>query len=728
MGKRLGQAAIVGAGAAIVALILWTSGFLKLWEFAAWRWRVDYFAEPGAASPKIKLILLDQRSLDWGEKENGWTWPWPREVYAPIIDYCLRGGAKAVVFDMFFTEPSIYGVDDDRALGQAIDRAPVFVAPLLLSRIAGEAKRWPPHIPVRFPLKIDQLNDWLAGLAPQARKRVVLPRAKFPIPEISTGSAILAGVAQDPEMDGIFRRAHLFKIFDGHVIASLGMAAFLAGEEIRRIGSYSDANSYADISLHELEIDDDRLEAAGRAISLDASGKVILRFRGPNAYQTFGAGEVIQSELRLREGKKPVIDDPSVLKDCYVFLGASASGLSDLRPTPLNKIAPGVELHATMLDNFISDDFLRDPPKWFSIMTILALALMSSTLVVFTTKAWQSAVLVGILLPLPGFIGFFAYPLGYWWPILVHEAATAIALTGGVLLNYANEGRRKSFIKQAFKYYLSPEVIEKILEDPSKLELGGEHRELTMLFSDLQGFSSFSEQLDPPALTSLLNDYLSDMTEIILEEGGTLDKYEGDAIIAFWNAPLDQPDHAKRACRAAVRCQRKLEERREELLTRTGTLLLARIGIHTGQVVVGNMGSKTRFNYTILGDAANLASRLEGANKVFKTFTMVSEATWSRTEGEFLGREIGLIQVVGRKTPVRVYELIDFSRTETPRDLEIFDSALKLYYARDWAEALALFEKISNDPVAKIYAKRCRSLLFTPGVPWSEGVWTLKKM
>ncbi|MBN2060002.1 MAG: adenylate/guanylate cyclase domain-containing protein, partial [Deltaproteobacteria bacterium] len=195
------------------------------------------------------------------------------------------------------------------------------------------------------------------------------------------------------------------------------------------------------------------------------------------------------------------------------------------------------------------------------------------------------------------------------------------------MINYTIKGRQKRYIKNVFKQYLSPAVIERLVENPDKLALGGEMRELSIFFSDIQGFTGISEQLSPPELTALLNDYLSAMTDIILAEGGTIDKYEGDAIIAFWNAPLDVPDHAKRAVRSALLCGRKLSELRPGFRKRIGTDIYARIGINTGQVVVGNMGSNQRFDYTFLGDAGNLASRLEGVNKQFSTYLMVSEYT-----------------------------------------------------------------------------------------------------
>jgi adenylate cyclase len=477
MARRVWQALIVGAGAAAVALILWTAGFLDLWEFAVWRWRVDSFAGPGAATSRIKLILLDQTSLDWAQKENGWSWPWPREAYTPIIDFCVRRGAKAVVFDMLFTEPSVYGVDDDRKFGAAISRTPVFAAPLFLGNKSGTGKTWPSEIPETFPLRIANLNEWVAALSPGSREELVKPEAKFPVPEVYMNSAVLGSVTQGPDFDGIFRRYQLFNIYDGHVISSLSLAAFLAGETAGFSRSYPSAHSEIADSQKEMRIRDDCLKAADRCIPMDAQGKAVLRFRGPSGtYGTFSAAAVIQSELRLRRGEKPVIEDPAVFKDCYVLLGASAPGLLDLRPTPISKVSPGVELHATMLDNLMSGDFLRDTPKWLSFLTTLSLAVLSSALVVAGRKAWQSALAVGSLLPLSGLIGFLAYPLGYWWPVMVHGAATAVAVTGAVFLNYAFEGRQKSFIKRAFRYYLNPEVIDRILKDPSRLKLGGERK------------------------------------------------------------------------------------------------------------------------------------------------------------------------------------------------------------------------------------------------------------
>ena len=231
--------------------------------------------------------------------------------------------------------------------------------------------------------------------------------------------------------------------------------------------------------------------------------------------------------------------------------------------------------------------------------------------------------------------------------------------------------------------------------------------------------------MGPEDLTKLLNDYLTDMTDIILEEGGTLDKYEGDAIIAFWNAPLTQPDHARRAVRAAVRCQQKLAERRAEFEERTGAVLKMRIGLNTGPVVVGNMGSRERFDYTVLGDAANLASRLEGANKALGTYLMIAEATWALAGGAFPGRELGQLRVVGRKTPVRVYEATGLEGAAAASAESAFEAALAQARAGQWAAAAEAFTALGDEAAAQTYAARCRALAAEGSDAAWDGIWNL---
>jgi len=705
--KRMLQGGGLGLLAAGIVLGLWRAGALHRVEFPAWDWRVGLFAPHTPPSPHVKLILVDQASLDWGKNENGWVWPWPRTVYSAVLDFCKRGGAKAVAFDMLYTEPSSYGVDDDTALGEAVRRTPGFVGALFLSSQSGETTNWPGgELPIATSFL--GLNEWL-GRGPS--EQVVMPRAALPIPEMATNATLLANVSEQPDADGVFRRASQFRVFDGKAVPSLGLAAYLAAEKTAG-------------RAPPLELKAGWLRIGERELPIDGRGRAVLHFCGKNgAHDSYSAAAVIQSELRLQAGEKPVLD-PAVFTNAYVFFGLSAPGLHDVHPTPVSRAAPGVEIHATSLDNLLRRLAFREVPAAGVVLATLLLGLLSGAVVSLSRKASQSVLAFAVLLPVPVLAALVAYHLGWWWPMVATEGAVAAALVGGVVLNYATEGRQKAFLKRAFKHYLGADVIDQIIADPGRLQLGGEKRDLTIFFSDIQKFSSFSEKLDAETLTLLLNEYLTDMTDIILAEGGYLDKYIGDAIVAFWNAPVDQPDHAVRAVRSLLRCHRMLAERREHYQRKTGVVIKARIGMNTGEVTVGNMGSRDRFNYTVLGDAANLASRLEGANKVFGTYNMVSETTWALTQGQFLGRELGRIRVVGRQQPVRVYEVLGLAADPAPGFLADYEAGLRLCLAGQWQQALELFERHPGDPPSVVYAAQCRKHLSAASQTW-DGIWSL---
>lgn len=705
--RRLIQGGVVGLVTAGAVLGLWRAGLLERLEHATWSWRVATFAPRSQPHPQIKVVLLDQASLDWGKNENGWPWPWPRTVYGPLLDFCRRGGAKAVAFDVLLSEPSTYEAADDLALGEAIRRTRGFVGALALGTQAGAATNWPAAtLPLGPPFA--GLDRWLDG---DRSRATVMPRAAFPIPEVATNATLLANTSDEPDADGQFRRASLFRVFDRRGVPALGLATYLAAE-------------IAAGRAPTVRLETGRIEIGSRTVPIDDRGQAILGFRGRNGYhETFSAAALIQSELRLQTGEQPVLN-PEVFRDAYVLFGYSAPGLLDLRPTPVSRVCSGVEIHAACLDNLLTGGFLRAAPTWIVAAATLLLGLTSGALITLSRRARQSLLMFALFLPAPVLGAFAAYPLGWWWPLVGPETAVAAALVGGIVLNYATEGRQKAFLKQAFKHYLGAEVIDQIIADPARLRLGGEKRELTLFFSDIEKFSSFSEKLDPETLTGLLNDYLTEMTNIILEEGGYLDKYIGDAIVAFWNAPLPQPDHAVRALRAVLRCQRRLAEQRARYQAKTGVTLKARIGINTGEVTVGNMGSRDRFNYTVLGDAANLASRLEGANKTFGTYNLVSETTWARTQGRFLGRELGRIRVVGREQPVRVYETLGFAHEPSPDFAADFEHGRKLCLEGRWREALEHFDRHPDDPPSAAYAALGRQRLNSTTPAW-DGLWNL---
>jgi adenylate cyclase len=686
------RAIAIGFGAGVMACLVWQSGWLESWEALTWTWRARFFAQREVPSPNIKLILLDQASLDWAQRENAWAWPWPREAYGAISAFCKRGGARIFCLDLLFTEPSVYGVSDDVAMGEALHTGPPAVLAVLPG---GSQDTWPAYIP-HTDVKVD---------SPAISES---PHFLFPVQEIATGITSVGHVTGLPDKDSTYRRLAPFCRFAGIEVPVLGLAAWLTTHK---------QPQPVTVSTRHLQVGD-------KTIALDRNGNAILRFKGHNGLaSTVSAASVIQSELRMR-AEETLSLAPEIFKDAYVFVGCSAPALLDLRPVPVNPKCPGVALHATFVDNLITDSFIIEGPFAIVTLVVIATAVGAALSLTYGGRWWQAGPFGAVWLCIPVLIGFAGYARGYWWPIVVQETAAAIGLVGALVANYWAEGRQKAYIKQAFKHYLSSEVIEKILRNPRHLQLGGEKRELTILFTDLAGFSTLSEKLGPVELTSLLNDYLSEMTDIILEEGGTLDKYEGDAIIAFWNAPLEQPDHAVRACRAVLRCQQRLAQRREDYLQRTGATLRMRAGLNTGEVVVGNMGSSKRFNYTILGDAANLASRLEGANKAFGTETMISESTWRLVSTEFRARKLADLRVIGRKTAVPVYELTGLVSDAISAGWETFRTGLELFAQGDFAGAIKVLEQLPNDPAAGHYIRRCQALMAHPPESW-DGVWEM---
>jgi adenylate cyclase len=693
--KRLLHGLGAGVAGLAIAGILSLVGLIDIFEGKTFDWRARLLAS-GRASDSVLLVLLDQASLDWGAQENGLSWPWPREVHAAILDFCRRGGAAAVAFDVLFTEPSTYGVSDDTALAKAGKAYGRFVLPVFLGRESGQATSWPAGEP---GTGLPGLADWLAG----GQRGAPYPRAAFPVPDLAAGAATLGNVSQDPDADGVYRRVGLFGVFDGRAVPSLALAAF------------RQAKSNVGASLETAG-----LRLGKTVIPLDEAGRAVPRWRSPRAFPAVSAAAVVQSELALREDGHPLLD-PAMFKDRIVLYGFSAPGLLDMRPSPMAGVTSGVEIHAQALASLLDGDFLRETrsgPGW---ALAAVLGLMAGLAASLAGSAAGGTGAVAVMLPLPALAALGAQWLGLWLPLALPEAAVAGALGVGVLVAYATEGRQKRFIKSAFRQYLSPAVIEELIAHPERMSLGGELRELTIFFSDLQGFTGISEKLGPQELTRLLNEYLTAMTDIILEEGGTVDKYEGDAIIAFWNAPLSQPDHALRAVRTALRCQDRLAELRPHFRKTTGQDLFMRVGLNTGKAVVGNMGSNSRFDYTMLGDAVNLASRLEGVNKQFGTYTMMSTATRQAMGETLSAREIARVAVVGRGEPVTVYEpLWPQAAQERTAALDAFVRALAAFSAGDFQAALDGFAALAEtDPAAASYVARCKFCLESPPGDWN---------
>lgn len=697
----------IGLACAAVALGLWYTGCLDVFERKTWDLRVRSLCRKGEASDRIRIVLIDQNSLDWAHAARKWKWEWPREVYAALVQYMKDSGAKIIVMDLLYGDSSDYGVDDDAKLGTVFHSASNVVLSMALGRESGVTKQWP----AGFPVSLVSLEESVARLVSvkEGRDRFDYPGATMPIPDLATNVAALGDVMLNPDADGIYRRVSLFRIFDGQVVPSLGLAAFAVAEGGARLGVRRGC-----------------FTVNGRDVPVDDEGYATLNFRGPSqTHQTVGAQWILESVLLKMEGK-PERMPKDFLKDCYVFVGCSAFGLYDLRQSSVGGLYPGVELHATMLDNLLSGDFFRLPRVGTTALFVVLFGVLCGVILVFSAGAVRSVILLAMCLLAPVAASVFFYRQNVNMPLLVYEVAGLAASLGAIIFNYAVEGRQRRFLRKAFQQYISPHVIDQIVGDPSRLDLGGQMKELSIMFADTKGFTTISEALGPKNTTALLNEFLTEMTAIILKENGTIDKYIGDCIVAFWNAPLDQADHPCLAVRAALRCQLRLAEIRGRLRDKYGVDVYVRAAIATGQVFVGNMGSVQRFDYTFIGDTGNLSSRLEGVNKEFGTHLLISEETRKRLTDECAVREIGSVKVVGRVEPVRIFEVMTPEDYATRKDaIESFATGLEAYRAGRFAEAAGIFKaNADTDPPSASYMRRCLELAANPPAKW-EGVWEM---
>jgi adenylate cyclase len=568
--KRLVRGLGVGFGALILALVLHSTKLVLPLEWKSWDARLRLLAAPERASRDIVIFLIDQYSLDFFEKQQGLPWPWPRQVYSAVIDYLRTGGAKAVFFDLFFTESSRAGVEDDQDMAGAMERAGNVFLTLTLSQKEESEEALPASALERFALGKEEL--------PRSSYPTALS-AGLPVDELIRAARGTGNVLFIPDDDGIFRRLPLAGSYVGRLIPSISVALADFVGEGKNLSS----------------------------VPVDSSGRMIIRYHGPaGTYETFNIASIINSWAQIEEGKEPQVP-PAQFFGKTVLIGGSAPGLLDNRPTPLSGVCPGVEILATALDNLLRKDFIRIPAGTVFVAFLLVVSFLTAVGASALRKIWELVLFLVVCLALPCAAVWLAFRSGFWLDFVVPEFAIVAGFIGASLVNYSVEGKQRRFIKSVFRHYLSPDVIERVIQNPALLRLGGEKREITSFFSDVAGFTSISEALAPEELVNLLDEYLSEMTDIILTSGGTLDKYEGDAIIAFWNAPLDQPDHALRACRAALACQKRLAELQSRFQEKYGRAVSMRIGLNSGPAVVGNMGSSRRFDYTAMGDTINLA-------------------------------------------------------------------------------------------------------------------------
>ncbi|MBI2891291.1 MAG: CHASE2 domain-containing protein [Nitrospirae bacterium] len=459
-----------------------------------------------------------------------------------------------------------------------------------------------------------------------------------------------------------------------------------------------------------------------RTIPVDANGRMLLNYVGRGrTFEHIGLADVVAGRV-----------DRKKFEGAAVLIGATAQGLWDLRVTPLDEKFPGTEVHATVISNILHNDYVRRP-RWYRLMdmgVIVFTGLVLGNILQRVSAVW-------------GFLGLFVIGLAYyfvnlqvfvrqgvWISMAYPMGSMAIVFLGVTVYRYVSEEREKKKIKGAFQSYLDPAVVAQVTENPDMLKLGGERIEMTVLFSDVRSFTTISEKLTPESLVKLLNTYLSPMTDLVFKHQGTLDKYMGDAIMAFFGAPIHYPDHAEKACDTALEMMSKLVEMQPQLEAEGFPRLDIGIGLNSGPMSVGNMGSNTRFNYTVMGDAVNLGSRLEGTNKEYGTHIIISEFTQARVDGKYITRELDFARVKGKKEPIKIYELVARKDGADPAKLgyiEEFNKGLNLYRKREFDRAIEAFNNVlkmkPDDRCSSIYIERAHELKQSPPPEGWDGVY-----
>lgn len=702
------------------------------------------FRYRGEIKPRSEVVLavIDEKSL-----ANEGKWIWPRSKLAKLVTKLSDAGAKVIAFDICFVEPdenddqilktidkiekhvlesggvdmSAYleelrkEADNDGKLVEAIKNSKAkVVLGHFFQMDEAEALNFTEEDISRFEKNISTSEYGFVGTGkdPGKAKRYV-PQAIFP-------KANIGSIADASDYSGYF---NMILDEDGtvrHIPSVWGfMDKYYAPLSLTALSSYLDEslgikfNEYGVASLHIGNIE----------VPVDNRGKIRLNYRGEQKrFPHVSITDILSDKI-----------PHETFKDKIVFIGATAIGIYDLRVTPFDEVFPGLEVHANAVDMILQGDFLQ-----------------KGDLMVFFDVVWLMAVglVLGILLPRLGgiagsastaivffghiFLAQFLFSNG-WIINLVYPLSVILLVYASITTyKYFTEERQKSFIKGAFSTYLAPSVVDLLIDNPNKLVLGGEERVITAFFSDLQGFTSISEKLAPNELVELLNEFLTEMTDIILKHQGTVDKFEGDAIIAFYGAPIDLGNQAEAACLSSIDMQRRLAEIRADWREKNKPELRMRIGLCTGPATVGNMGSRNRMDYTMMGDTVNTAARLEGVNKLYGTYTLIGQKTKEAVADKgLLTRELDIIQVVGKVEPIRIYELIGLKEEngDMAETVQIYEEAIKSYQKGDWPPAMKLFmealERTPNDRPSEVMLERCREFMKNPPVDW-RGVHTMK--
>jgi adenylate cyclase len=686
---------------------------------------------PGGKDERIVIVAVDEASL----RVEG-HWPWTREKLARLVTQLFSYGVKVVGFDMVFVERDesadttlLHQLADQPGDDQFRQRLDELVPQLDRDRIFAEALGTGPTV-LGYYFDTNPRTAFETGELPAAAfdfhesmaEYIFLPRAfgfSSNLPELMQG-AYSAGFISNPliDQDGIVRRAPLLHEYKLSAYESLSMAMAATYFDDITLPVFVDASRWMG-DYPPLE----GLELAGRPIPIDPQGAVLVPYRGPRgSFPYISATEIIEG----------TVEEPKMLDGAIVLVGATAPGLEDIRATPFGSVYPGVEVHANVISGILDGSFRWQPAYTAAaeMITVAGFGLLGS-------------LVLPVLSPVIATLGFFlllaaalAFNL-YMWSVELNVLPLAVTLytligiyTLNMVFGYLFETRSRSHMDKLFGQYVPPDLVKDMSRDPQHYSLKSEKLELSVLFTDIRGFTTISEGLDASELSELMNQYLTPMTRIVHESKGTIDKYIGDAVMAFWGAPLRDTHHAARAVAAGLEMLAALDKLNEEFAKKKWPEIHIGVGINTGPMSVGNMGSKFRRAYTVLGDAVNLGSRLEGITKQYGVSFIVSETTKEQAP-EFFYRELDMVRVKGKAEPVTIYEpmgMKDQLPVKAIEDTKLFHNALRLYREQNWdAAEQVLQELVSVEPdcyLFKLYLERIAMFRQEPPPADWDGVFT----
>ncbi len=672
----------------------------------------------------IVLVKIDDKSL----KEIG-RWPWTRKVWADVVDKLGNFGAKVVAFDVFFSEPenACSGISPDIILAESIKRfqsveGRKVILPYSLNTQGTEFfKELPEQL---YNFLIDTKQNEQLNLYPNLVSKTV-----WPVKELTEAEPLLGHIEAEADVDGVFRHIPIIANIDELYLPSYALLSY-------------QAFSGKSPTFEFLNIGDSKLRVEDSILPVNFRGEVKVRWLG---------NEKNFSSLSIADLIKASPDDEklsALLKDKLIFVASTSYGAHDLRNTPVDAMLPGVFMHMNVAHMLMEKHFYKPASDSTKISWGLLIALTAIMLLIQLFHHAIVDLVTVVVLAGGAYIidTYYLIPQGYEIRLFFCLFSVIACYMWTTFINFYHSNKDKAFLKDAFGNYISPELIDQMHQSKEPPKLGGDVGIRTAYFTDIQSFSTFSEKLTAPQLVELLNEYLTAMTDILLEEGGTLDKYEGDAIIAFFGAPMPLEDHATRACRVAVKMQKELLQLRKKWTSEGDKWpeivhnMRMRIGVNSGEIVTGNMGSKSRMNYTMMGDSVNLAARLEEAAKQYGIFTQVSEFTKELVEDQFLFRQLDTIQVVGKSEPVTTYDLMDFYETQDSFLFELkkkFESGIELYKEMKWDRAINIFKEalelehrrfpdLKDKPnPSQVYIDRCMMFKENPPPADWNGVFTL---